>query len=110
MIGVIVSLLVSNDKKFTDSPTIPLPTIYPTKTLLSPTPTVINRSKLNTLLPIKQDDFSIEYLVTSDTFVITVTKSPYEENKLKAEDWLLSHGINDLSTERILYNRSLFVE
>lgn len=88
----------------------PLPTPVPQElqknTPLSPTPLTlfekeIVKQELITLLPLQTQTYTIEYLYTSDEFVVTILEGPYEENKQRAEQWFKNHGIKNLAELKI---------
>lgn len=96
---------------------IPVPTPFPT-TLPTPTSVInaptppkqqIYKDILLPQLPFGTEVFEIEYLQSSETFVITVRESPYDENKKKAEDWLKEKGVEDLNDLKILYTKYRWV-
>lgn len=55
-------------------------------------------------LPYVSREFNVEYLVTSDTFIVTINESPYEQNRKRAEDWLKSQGLTNLEDYDVLFN------
>jgi hypothetical protein len=121
---VISSLKPIDDN--TPPETIPVPTKIPTPTqrprtspiLFQLTPSVSPflgdslsaKSNIIEQMPFQTDDFLIEYLYTSDRFIITIKESPFEENAKKAEQWLKNQGITNLSELDITYNQYRWVE
>lgn len=107
----------------TKSPTKQINTTPPTPTsfqnketrfTLNPTPTNTplsnkNKRQLISQMPIKTSDYAIEYLSTSDTFMVKILRNPYETNKAKAQTWLKIHGAEDLKTLNIIYYHSRFM-
>ncbi len=61
-------------------------------------------------LPVTTDAYDIEYLSSSNTFVVTIKESPYEENKSKAQQWFLQNGFSSIEGLNILYNSYRWVE
>lgn len=127
LVGLLIySLLASNikpsQKKQTLISKIPSPTpIRPPfyvdirKITLMPTLTKTplsnpNKSSLIGQMPIKTPGYSIEYLKTSDTFVILILQGPYEQSKKAAENWLRNNGAYDLKTINMLYYKYKFVK
>lgn len=111
-ISVIIYVLRSGPPQDQPSEQIPQPTRSPL--FISPTdipiPSIVNRSVITTLMPVRTNEFTIEYLYASETFIITITQSPYEANKQKAEQWFRDRGISNLDTINILYNKSILVQ
>lgn len=100
---------------FTPTTNLPTPTIIPVKKNIPTLPPVnnlpiLNKNALIDLLPYSTDNFNIEYLTTSDTFIVTIKNSPYEENKADANSWLKQHGVDDTAKLRIIYTRYRGVE
>jgi len=82
---------------------------------LLPTPTATpltntNKQAIIKLMPVKTTEYVIEYLVTSDTFIVRVLKTPYQANKTAAENWFKTHGAPNIETLNILYYRYKFVQ
>ena len=44
----------------------------------------------------ENDDFKIDRTKDKDSFSVVIKRPPYEENKLKAEKWLLGQGLTQL--------------
>jgi hypothetical protein len=97
--------------------TPPTPTLFQNKEtgfILNPTPTNTplsnkNKGRLVSQMPIKTSDYAIEHLSTSDTFMVKILKNPYQINKEKAQNWLKTHGAEDLKTLNIIYYHSRFM-
>ncbi len=60
----------------------------------------LTKEQLQSLTPLQLDNFNVEYYLESDSFLITIKESPYEENKALAEKWLTDKGL-DLSTLKL---------
>lgn len=95
---------------------IPLPTesqIRPTE----PTPTAAPLNPEEPLieqiiarLPVSTDTYNIEYLSTSNTFVITIKESPFEQNSEAARQWFIDNGFSSTEGLNIIYNSYSWVE
>lgn len=90
----------------TDIPSVPVSETPPPEN----NPAVIKNENIIPLMPVQTSTYTIEYLVTSDTFLVTVTESPYEQNKALAESWFKDHGIEDLSSIKIIFWKYRWVE
>lgn len=51
-------------------------------------------------IPHTAENFTVQYLTASDTFIITVTTPPYDKSLQQAYDWLATQNITP-STHRI---------
>ena len=90
-----------------------IPDIRSIQLLPTPTATTLtnnNKPAIIKLMPVKTPEYIIEYLVTSDTFIVRVLKTPYQANKTAAENWFKTHGAPNLQTLNILYYRYKFVQ
>lgn len=91
---------------------------YPSPTSNPPTPTASSLSGQNTAsreqiisqMPVATPEYNIEYLQTSDMFIVTIKKSPYEQNKALAEGWFKSRGVFDMSSFNIKFTKYNFVQ
>lgn len=68
------------------------------------------KKSLITKMPYQTDDFLIEYTYTSDSFIVTIKQSPFEQNVTKAENWIKSQGITDLGALDITYSSYRWVQ
>ncbi len=102
------NLTATPQPQFSSSPVtsfIPVETMVP-----SSTPTIVtSREELINLLPVRGDGFNIEYFAPDDSIVVTITTSPYDENRLKAEDWFKQHGIDNIDAFNVDWVRSPYV-
>lgn len=89
----------------TPVPSVPFVTL-PAKNDIS----VFEKSDLISQLPIETNTYNIEYLVESDTFVVTIKDSPYVQNKAAADEFFTRNGVTDLSKLRIIYNSYKWVQ
>lgn len=96
----------------TRTPTIPTAPPIPSPTPL-PKPDVaskpISREKFIGFLPVESEEFKIEYFATSDSIVVTITKSPLKENTAKSKKWLNDLGITDFKRFNITWVSSPYV-
>lgn len=86
-----------------------LPTFTPTiaqQTTIDP----VLKQKLIRQMPIIADGYELEYLFTSDTFMVSVNKSPYREYKEKAQQWLKDQGVQNLNSLIIDYRKYRWVQ
>ena len=101
----------------TPSPTfIPLPSSFfspePQATTL-PSPVsqkIISRQELINLTPVETPEFNIEYFSTSDSIIVTIKKSPYEQSQAKAEEWFRQRGIVDFDAYKIEWSSYRYLE
>lgn len=94
------------------TPAIPSVVASPTKTPSKPRTQESEEQKqaLIAHLPYSTDNFTVEYLAASDSFIITIEQDPYETNKTAAEEWLRSQGITDLQSLTIYWNKPRYVQ
>lgn len=71
-------------------------------------PTQLTKKDLIKLTPVTEHGFDIEYFLESDSFLITITESPYKDNKQKALDWFNTHGL-DIDSLKILWSSYRYV-
>ena len=108
--------LSDNKRSITPEPVNnPSPSVVPVNTGAPTLPPInnvpiLNKNSLIDLLPYSTNDFDIEYLTTSDTFVVTVKNSPYEANKEQANAWLKEKGVEDPGKLRIMYTKYRWVQ
>jgi len=75
---------------------VPIETITPTTTTVSPTPSspCSIDEKVRSKLPFITLNYTIQYLPVPKKFFVTILKNPYEEYKAEVEKWLISYGID----------------
>ncbi|OGY28466.1 MAG: hypothetical protein A3F33_02330 [Candidatus Woykebacteria bacterium RIFCSPHIGHO2_12_FULL_43_10] len=63
-------------------------------------------------LPIFFDNFNIVYFVEEDLFLVKITQDPFEENRIKAVEWLKSQNLtnDDLERLKIVVDKAAFVK
>lgn len=61
-------------------------------------------------LPVSTETYDVEYLSSTNTFVITVKESPFEQNSEKARQWFLQNGLSSTEDLNIIYNSYEWVE
>lgn len=90
---------------------------FPTESQIIPTrvpPLIIEEEPLIeqiiARLPVSEPEYDIEYLSSSNTFVITIKESPFEQNSEKARQWFLQNGFSNTDGLNIIYNRYRWVE
>ncbi len=81
---------------FTTRPQSGFSTIIPQNTQ---NPSSSPRLNFTNSLPYYSDIFSIEYLETSNTLIVTINALPYEDNKQKALNYITSQGIQNPFTQ-----------
>lgn len=82
-------------------PTVPFPPLVEDQPLIEQ---IIQR------LPASTTEYDIEYLSSSNTFVITIKDSPFEQNSQKALQWFFDNGIKNPEGLNIIYNSYEWVE
>lgn len=116
IIILFIFIYVSLPRKQQSKPNNNLPTPTPVKIVpqKSPPPKnnipLFDQNNLINQLPIETQAYNIEYLVMSNTFVITIKESPYETNRRAAEDFFYKNGVTDLSKIRVTYNSYRWVK
>lgn len=91
----------------------PLPTESQVRPSPTPVPVVEDEPLIEQLierLPVSTDAYDIEYLSSTNTFVITVKESPFSQNSEAARQWFLQNGFSDTSGLNIIYNSYEWVE
>lgn len=61
-------------------------------------------------LPIITEGYSIEYLKTSDRFVVSIKQSPASQYKKEAKEWFRQHGVADPDSANIYFVVPSFVQ
>lgn len=62
------------------------------------------------MMPVIYPEFTIEYLVTSDVFMVTILQSPFDDTKEKANEWFNEQGIIDLKDLPIQYIKPRYIQ
>lgn len=68
--------------------------IYPTTSPVLQT-TRPSKIELTNLLPVRTDEFNIEYLSLGETILVTIKKAPIEESRLSSERWFRERGVTN---------------
>ncbi len=114
VILILFFLFSTTNKRAPDRTAVPTITSVPIKAFVSLPPKnnvpFFEKTKLIEQLPIETKEYNIEYLVESDTFVVTIKESPYLGNKQKTNQFFIANGISDLSQLRIVYNSYRWVQ
>lgn len=66
-----------------------------------PSPQTVTKEQLITKLPYITSDFSVVYSEDQNQIYVNILKTPYEENRQKALDWLSQQGANPSSLNLI---------
>lgn len=112
---VIIFVLLPNGTSPQPTENIAIPTQSPLINTSQPTLPAENKASplalqdFIQLLPYSTPDFDVEYLTTSDSFIITLKNPPAETTKTAALSWITSQGV-DPSKLRILYNSYRWVQ
>ncbi|MCL5411826.1 MAG: hypothetical protein M1150_03805 [Patescibacteria group bacterium] len=61
------------------------------------------KSSLIKAMPVDNDSYSIEYLKTSDQFLVTIKKNPYKVTKKTVETWLKNQGVVNQNSLNIIW-------
>ncbi len=116
IIIAVILFIVFSAKKTTppDTTIIPTPTLIPISPFISLPPenniSLFEKNVLIEQLPLETPTYNIEYLVESDTFVVTIKQSPYLQHKQAADQFFIQNGVKDLGSLRILYNSYRWVQ
>lgn len=73
--------------------------------------TAAKKQALLKVVPYYQKEYSVEYLESDDTFLITINESPLKDNMENAVKWLRDQGLveTDLETLKIQFTHPNFV-
>src|SRR5258708_35020009 len=63
----------------------------------------IGKKELLQYLPIKTDEFDIEYLGTDQTILVTLKKAPVEQSRKDSEKWFVDRGVTDFAKYNIAW-------
>lgn len=112
---LIIFIFSMGEKGGVTPPRLESPTPIPVKVSI-PTPTtsaenlVVDKNALLQKLPIQTDTYNIQYIASTDTFVVTIKESPLEINKQQANKFFYENGVKDLSKLNIAYNSYRWVQ
>lgn len=81
----------------------------PSPTPLSPYESALQKQDIIALMPVTNTVYTIEYFYTSDSFIVTITQSPYAENRKKAEEWFANMGI-DTTKLNVLWTSRPYIQ
>ncbi len=103
--------------KPTNFPTAaPSPSLFPS---ISPSPFFTTKitidplkQKIIELLPIKNEDFTIEYSAATDSFIVIALRQPIKVCHQKAEQWFIEQGVENLEQFNIIWGgvRGVIIE
>lgn len=121
-IGLLLIIISSTVALRVSSPTsvqtnTPIPTPF---TSITPNPTIkyIELKKVTegvkveiiNKLPVITEGYSIEYLKTSDRFVVSIKQNPASQYKKEAKEWFRQNGVADPDSANIYYVVPSFVQ
>ena len=117
IIGVILGLNLLSNRQSPNTQISPTPFAIQTREYsfptLNPLPTLkattIDISSLVKKMPVVTNNYNIEYLTTSNSFILTVKKSPYEANLALAKTWFQKEGVN-INNVNVLFYKYRFVQ
>lgn len=116
LLGVFFLLLIISNLRQPSSEVI-VETPTPTQTQARPTyipPPIIEEEplleQLIDRLPVSTDKYDIEYLSSSNTFIVTIKESPFSENSQEALSWFTQNGFSNTDNLNIIYNSYEWVE
>ena len=108
-------ILISNIRRVPEEAVREVP--FPTESQIIPTeapPLIIEEEpqieQIIARLPVSTEEYDIEYLSSSNTFVITIKESPFEQNSEKARQWFVENGFSNTTGLNIIYNSYRWVE
>lgn len=111
----VLYLFISNIRRTPEEIVKEIP--VPTESQIKPpaaSPPIIEEEPLIeqiiTRLPVSTETYNIEYLSSSNTFIITVKQSPFKENSEDALRWFLENGFKNTEGLNIIYNSYKWVE
>ncbi len=95
----------------------PLPPAKITPSLVPPSPTITAAPSIRTtadplkrkiinLLPVENEDFSIEYSAPVDQFIVIIRRQPVNTYRKKAEQWFKDRGVKNLKRFNILWGET----
>ena len=86
----------------------PTPTLPPTATAFPSITATIDplKQKIINLLPIENEDFTIEYSAPVDQFIVIIRRQPIETYRKEAEQWFKDQGVKDLERFNILWGKT----
>ncbi len=111
----VLYLFISNIRKAPEETVreIPVPTESQIKPPAAPPPIIEDEPLIEQIiarLPVSTETYDIEYLGSSNTFIITVKQSPFKENSEDALRWFLENGFKSTEGLNIIYNSYEWVE
>lgn len=111
----VMYLLISNIRQAPQD--VPDDTPLPTRVQTRPSPTPASIVEDEPLveqiiqrLPVSTERYDIEYLSSTNTFVITVKESPFDQNSNEALSWFTENGFSNTNSLNIIYNSYEWVE
>ena len=111
----VLYLFISNIRRAPEETVreIPVPTESQIRPTAVPPPIIEDEPLIEQIiarLPVSEPEYDIEYLSSSNTFVITIKESPFEQNSEKARQWFLQNGFSNTDGLNIIYNSYEWVE
>lgn len=85
----------------------PKASLAPTPPSPAPSPrisTSLSKQQLINIMPIQTDEFNIEYFSNADIFIVTIKLSPYDQNRLKSEQWFKDRGVINFESLNIKWS------
>lgn len=112
---LILYLFISNIRKAPEETVreIPIPTESQIRPTAAPPPIVEDEPLIEQLierLPVSTNAYDIEYLSSTNTFVITIKESPFSQNSEAARQWFVQNGFSNTEGLNIIYNSYEWVE
>ena len=112
---LLLFFIISNLRQTPEEIVVETPTPTESQVRITPTPAplvedeplveqIINR------LPVSTEKYDIEYLGSTNTYVITIKESPFDQNSAEALAWFTQNGFSNTNTLNIIYNRYEWVE
>jgi flagellar basal body-associated protein FliL len=104
IIGVILATSLSNKTKTSTTKT-PVSTSFPSPSPLTSFPPAApvssDKEAILKSLPVKTDEFNIEYYASDGTILVTIKKEPVDKSRKDSEKWFTDKGIKDFAKYNI---------
>lgn len=93
LVGVLSVWKIFLAKPKKEIPSVSKPTLVPIP-IITPTSGFSPKEKIIGLLPITNENYTIQYLPVPQKFLVLILKNPFEEYKTEVEGWFRSQGLD----------------